>query len=152
MVRSASGSVHVQYHGLFLTSQTIGWFDELERMTYTQFLEVVGGTLRIETGIHTGWLGVEVEFLDGPPDNVGEWEDTGETVLTVNTGELSLAVMMDDVAPQFRQFVVDNGVYRVRVSAVGRGVDPDGVGMSQSDPFERYLIQVWPGSQVVGAA
>lgn len=107
-------------------------------------LEVVGGTLRIETGIHTGWLGLEVEFLGGPQDTTGRWEDTGETELTVDTGELRVASLMNPVPPQFARFMVDDGVYRVRVLAVGRGIDPDGVGMSETDPFENYLVQVWP--------
>lgn len=102
----------------------------------------VGGLL-VMTGIHTGTVLVATVAADDPPPvSLEGWEDVEEASLAVD-GADSLAVVLEGtvghVAPASLT-AGQPGSYRLRVHAVGRDADPDGVA---TVPVERYLLVCW---------
>jgi hypothetical protein len=98
----------------------------------------------LATGINIGLVTVRIQVLGESPSilDIGPWDDVVETSFTAPTGQARVAVTMDDVPDDLPLLTpAGPGTYRVRVHASGRDTDPDGVA---EEPFETYLIIVWP--------
>jgi hypothetical protein len=100
------------------------------------------GAAVILTGIHTGVANLAVEIHREPPDvDTADWDDVVEVSLRATNGRATVAALMSR-APDLPVLTPDGpGDYRLRVHARGRDTAPDGVAF---EPFEDYLIAVWP--------
>lgn len=145
---SARGSVFLEYHRWYLTTDPEAFHEQdvqAQSFDDVNLIEVVGHTVCVKTGIHTGWVGVHLDILDAEPDKFGDWEDTAETEIPIESG-LYVMSLANYVPDELSTFTLSQDVYMVRVSAVGRDIAPDGVGENRDDPFEKYLVQVWPAT------
>lgn len=100
-----------------------------------------GATIR--TGIHTGWVHVEIDVRSEPPTSEpdGEWEESAEVAFHAPIGEVRVTALDEEPKDTPTLTPAGPGVYRARVHAWGRGANPDGVDF---EPHERYFIEVWP--------
>lgn len=102
------------------------------------------GVVAVATGIATGPVNIAVELLEGPPaEEVNSaWEAVAEEPFEVLGGELVIGSLETGPEPELPELLVDApGDYRIRVHARGRSAHYDYV---VSEPYEDYLIQVWP--------
>ncbi|TWG07606.1 hypothetical protein [Saccharopolyspora dendranthemae] len=138
-----SGTVPVSHHQFFLldarTYPTDGgrlsWRDN-------GLATSAAGILALSTGIHTGEINLVVERFDNaPPPDLHGWEDVTELDLQVPHGELHVAGLMLEPAPELRTpLTIVGGRCRARIHATGRDTDIDG---APPEPVEDYLIQLW---------
>ncbi len=72
------------------------------------------------------------------------WDEVVEFTLHTGTGQLHVGELEGWGPPDVPNPAFDGpGAYRIRVHAVGRDTNPDGVA---EEPLERYLLQVWPAA------
>jgi len=102
------------------------------------------GAAVIFTGVHTGYVSVEVQVLDSAPEQADEsgWDEVVEVSMQAPRGRVSVLGPMAynrGVLPELTP--AGPGDYRLRVHARGRDTLVDGVA---TEPVEDYLIVVWP--------
>jgi hypothetical protein len=143
---AASAVVHVSYH-MFIVSedgQTPTFEGDLGSNGLV-FPSRTDGGLFVWTGIHSGVVTVTAELLaTSPPVEDAGWEEAVEVSLHAPFGRVMVACLMDDFPEGLPVLTpAGPGDYRVRVHALGRDTDIDGTAF---EPFEDYLVQVWPGA------
>ncbi|MGH4029321.1 hypothetical protein ACQB60_10345 [Actinomycetota bacterium Odt1-20B] len=80
-----------------------------------------------------------------PGQDPGPWDDVVVTDFKSTTGEAYLDTCLNGPAADEENYTHKGpGKYRVRVHARHRSAHPDGVQNNDADPFESYLIQIWP--------
>ena len=104
------------------------------------------GAALLFTGIHTGWVDVEVETRRSPPAEPAPdegWEEIVDVSLVAPTGQVRITSFAAfDPEPLPVLTAAGAGTYRVRVHAAGRGINVDG---TATEPVERYRLVTWPG-------
>lgn len=105
-----------------------------------------GRSLFFITGLHTGWVPVEVQILDAPPPLEPEWEDAVEVSMQLTGTEL---IVQGWGADGHTIAVPGPGPYRVRYCAAGMdaGRDQDHTVGDEPAP-DRYRIQCWPATDI----
>jgi hypothetical protein len=99
----------------------------------------------ISTGIHTGAVTViaEVRRVSPALAALEDWDEVVEVSFVAPVGQVRVATIMSDVPEGLPLLTpAGPGSYRLRLHAKGRDTNPDGVA---DDPFETYLLIVWPG-------
>jgi hypothetical protein len=105
-----------------------------------------GPSVRVETGIAMGVVGLTVEFLDAPPsavDATREWESVAELSIEALDSVAHVQLLGAAPAPPFDLFALPAGPgwYRLRAHAVGRSLDFDAVVVGS--PREHHFVQLW---------
>ena len=139
--------VRVAYSQFYLTD---GWDDEQPLME-TAFPGQVNGLcgagtefgLELITGLHTGTVPVQVEFLDAEPVLEAEWEEAVEVSLRLSQPFVVVLGWAGESAHEIP--VPAPGRYRVRYCASGMeaGREQDTVLEDETAP-DRYRLQLWP--------
>jgi hypothetical protein len=138
----ARGTVHAGHHAFWLAD--VGYPPQSPLSSRNGLIAVQPGAAVIFTGIHTGVVAVSIEVRDVRPEQVDGtgWDDVVEVSLEAIGGRvLVVGPFADtgDVLPVLTP--AGPGHYRVRVHVRGRDTAVDGVAF---EPFEEYLIIVWP--------
>lgn len=139
--------VRVAYSQFYLTD---GWDDE-QPLQETAFPGQVNGLcgagtefgLELITGLHTGTVPVQVEFLDVEPILEAEWEEAVEVSLWLTQPFVVILGWAGESAHEIP--VPAPGRYRVRYCAIGMdaGKEQDTVLEDETAP-DRYRLQLWP--------
>jgi hypothetical protein len=98
----------------------------------------------ISTGIHTGAVTVILEARSGSPNlaELEDWDEVVEVSFVAPVGRVRVTTIMSDVPESLPLLTpAGPGTYRLRLHAKGRDTNPDG---AADDPFETYLLIVWP--------
>ena len=140
------GRVHAAYHQFHLTdpnAPALGHFG----LPTNGIALALPGTVVIFTGIHTGPVALSVALYPVPPRTVDVDHTNWDEVVEISMRSLEGSVRVvggptSGAAMEFPVLTPDGaGDYRMRIHARGRDTDVDGVAV---EPFECYLIQVWP--------
>lgn len=101
------------------------------------------GLLLLATGLHTGWVGLRVEYSDEEPALDETWEEIVEVSFTPIEPEVWLRGLDGDST----KFWLPVQSYRVRYCAIGMDdahrVD---TGSEDQPAIDRYLLQFWPAA------
>lgn len=101
------------------------------------------GMLLLATGLHTGWVGLRVEYFDVEPELGETWEEVVEVSFTPNEPEIRLHGLDGD-GTRFWLPVQD---YRVRYCAIGMDEARKADSCPEDEPaIDRYLLQFWPAA------
>jgi hypothetical protein len=98
----------------------------------------------IHTGVHSGQVKLMIQVRDGQPLRIDwGWDEVVEVTLHASVGDVNVASIMGiGMPPSYPRLTPQGpGDYRIRVHARGRDTDIDGTAF---EPFEEYLIQLWP--------
>ena len=142
VIAFAQGVIQVSYHLYFLAES--GYHPGAAIPPPRNGLaDSIENAIIIHTGIHSGVVSLSAEVRSAPPTSVEhDWDDVVEVNLLAAGGHVRLAAVMSDVPNSYPLLTpAGPGHYRVRVHASGRDTDIDGVAF---EPFEKYLVQVWP--------
>lgn len=134
--------IHVTYHQLPIADS--GTFPNVSTRSGNGLLYGGSGAVTVLTGIHTGVVSVTLEIRRSAPIEIAidNWDEVAEVSFEAPNGEAQVTSLMSEVPHDLPLLTpAGPGHYRLRVHARGRDTDPDGVA---SEPFENYLITVWP--------
>ncbi|WP_306314220.1 hypothetical protein [Streptomyces hydrogenans] len=104
-------------------------------------------------GISAGPALISFDLSPGQlaPDTSQKWEDVAEFEYTPTTGVVHLAASMgpDEESDDMETYELNlafagPGTYRMRLHALGRELNPDGVQEEGKPIAEHYLLQIWP--------
>jgi len=138
------GIVSVTYHQFFLADHSISPITP--PTSTTGLVDAVPGAAIVYTGIHTGVVSLDVEARSESPAILSrqDWDEIAEVSVSAPVGRLSVTSLLIEGMDIFPVLTAAGpGAYRIRVHARGRDTDIDGVAF---EPFEDYLIQVWPAT------
>jgi hypothetical protein len=141
-VSSRRQATPVDYHMFYL--RDVGVDSPPPPLPSNGLISCAPGLCAIFTGASSGHVMVEVDPRETPPPPPGDsdyWDEIVETSVYSPAGQLKVACLMAD-APDFPLLTTTGpGDYRIRASAKGRDIKPDGVAF---EPIEEYYIVVWP--------
>lgn len=132
-----SGLVQTDHHHVWLGDPNLDWpeytFDHVA-------LEPHSPTgLYLETGVHTGLIGLAIKVHDAEPSlDTERWADQVTVTLFLASTEF-LAIPLAGGGEEVGATLPKPGRYSVRAAWTGRYDDQE-----VEDGEERYLIDVWP--------
>jgi hypothetical protein len=139
-----SGEIPVQYGFIFLSNVDPTMPDLMETRRGQQnglCGAAVTGVLSLITGLHTGRIWLDVEWLVAEPELHPHWEDAVEVSFTPDGPSLLLSTFDYHGGVQLPAA----GDLRARYCALGMDEAHQQDVSSEVLPGERYLLQLWPG-------
>lgn len=150
LIRRRGLQVKVTYHMFALQDSDdaalpVPYPDEGE---FGKFLNVFPGRIDFYSAGHTHTADVTVEVWDGIPEGWADadWEEQGEAVVSIASGELAVWDMgrADGIVPLGEA----GGRWRVRAGSSGRAeVQRLTEDVGVADGVEMWLMQFWPDSE-----
>jgi hypothetical protein len=103
----------------------------------------VSGSLFLVTGLHTGYVNLQVQVHHAAPPVDESWEEIVEVSWSLNAGP---AVLQDWNAEALCEIPLERGAYRVRYAArrFGEAEPADDEEESDEAAIESYSLSFWP--------
>lgn len=141
------GQVHVSYSQFYVEWGLPGGQPEMGEAFAGQRNGLCGGAeagfLFLMTGLHTGQVGLRVEWHEREPPLDSQWEEAVEASLRPLGPHAVLAEWAGEGACPLD---LPNTDHRVRYCAIGMQAGRDRDTLVDGDPADRYLLQFWPAT------
>lgn len=99
------------------------------------------GQISCRTGLHTGKVGLRIEWLSSAPEVDADWEDIVEASVEFPERQIELSSFNERLPLE----LPDTGWHRVRYCATGMDAGHQLDNTAENEPApDRYLLQLWP--------
>ena len=146
-MRLFEGRLHVHYGQAYVFSGACGDTADMDACFRGQANGLLGaaqpGMLFFMTGLHTGFVSLDVDVVDAEPPLDASWEECVEATFAPAAHDSRLVNWDGDVVCELPLRMRD---YRVRYTA--RGMDAGHAAdtvIGDEDPVDAYQLRFWPG-------